>query len=126
MVYVRHLPYGQGVWDWYDAILPGKEGFNSQPGWAIVPPNYVPPSDVTPPSPPTNVEVISVTAHSATVRWQAPGDDGLTGTATTYDLRYSTETHYSSQLGQCNAGNRRADAIGFRVDAVHDREQPER
>ncbi len=91
MSYVLNLPNGQDVWNWYDGILPGKNVLNASPGWAIVPPNYVPPADVTPPAAPTDLEVIDVTYSSATVRWTAPGDDGNTGTATSYDLRYSTD-----------------------------------
>ena len=29
-------------------------------------------------------------SNSATLTWTAPGDDGSTGTATSYDIRYST------------------------------------
>jgi hypothetical protein len=34
--------------------------------------------------------VESADAASVTIYWTAPGDDGSTGTATTYDVRYST------------------------------------
>jgi hypothetical protein len=36
------------------------------------------------------VNVASVTDTSATLSWNATGDDSLTGTATSYDIRYST------------------------------------
>ena len=39
----------------------------------------------------------TVTGSSIQLSWTAPGDDGATGTATTYDVRYSTAT--------INAGN---------------------
>ncbi len=90
MSYVLDLPYGQDIWNWYDSNLPGKEILNSYPGWAIVPPGYVPPADIAPPSAPYNLQVTDPTYTSLTVRWTAPGDDGLNGTATTYEMRYST------------------------------------
>ena len=37
-----------------------------------------------------NVSVTSVTDSSALLSWTATGDDSLTGTATSYDIRYST------------------------------------
>ena len=37
-----------------------------------------------------NVAVTGVTDTSASLQWTATGDDSLTGTATTYDVRYST------------------------------------
>src|SRR6185369_8968497 len=47
-------------------------------------------SDTTPPAAVTNLTVSSVTSSSATLLWVSPGDDGNTGTATSYDIRYST------------------------------------
>ncbi len=38
----------------------------------------------------TNVAVTGVTDSTANLQWTATGDDSLTGTATTYDVRYST------------------------------------
>jgi hypothetical protein len=40
-----------------------------------------------------------VTSNSITLSWTAPGDDSLTGTASQYDLRYSTATITSSNFG---------------------------
>ncbi|MBI1798998.1 MAG: fibronectin type III domain-containing protein [Candidatus Eisenbacteria bacterium] len=45
--------------------------------------------DVTRPAP-IAVSVSSVTDTSATLSWTAVGDDSLTGTATSYDVRYSS------------------------------------
>jgi chitodextrinase len=45
--------------------------------------------DVTRPAP-ASVAVSSVTDTSATLAWTAVGDDSLTGTATSYQIRYST------------------------------------
>jgi chitodextrinase len=39
---------------------------------------------------PASVAVTSVTDSSATLAWTAVGDDSLTGTATAYEIRYST------------------------------------
>lgn len=45
--------------------------------------------DTTPPSP-VALSMDNVTSTSVRVSWTAPGDDGTGGTATSYDLRYST------------------------------------
>ena len=46
-------------------------------------------SDTTPPSAVT-LTPANITKTSVKVSWTAPGDDGMTGTAASYDLRYST------------------------------------
>ena len=47
---------------------------------------------LAPPSPAavTNLSVSGVTTNSVSLLWTAPGDHGNTGTAASYDLRYST------------------------------------
>jgi len=47
-------------------------------------------SDATPPAAVNDLKVIDVTALSVTLEWTAPGDDDDTGTARSYNLRYST------------------------------------
>ncbi len=47
-------------------------------------------TDVTPPSAVANLAVSSSTPVSVTLQWTAPGDDGLSGTASFYDVRYRT------------------------------------
>ncbi|MBU1046500.1 fibronectin type III domain-containing protein [Patescibacteria group bacterium] len=47
-------------------------------------------ADTTPPAAVTNLSLSSPSNSAITVNWTAPGDDGTSGTATTYDLRYST------------------------------------
>jgi len=47
-------------------------------------------SDTTPPSMISDLDISSDTATSITLSWTASGDDGTDGTATTYDVRYST------------------------------------
>jgi hypothetical protein len=46
--------------------------------------------DVTRPGPVASLAVTGMTDTTATLGWVAVGDDSLTGTATRYDLRYST------------------------------------
>ncbi len=50
------------------------------------------PADTTPPAAVTNLATSSPTNTTITLTWTAPGDDGNTGTATSYDIRYSTST----------------------------------
>lgn len=52
--------------------------------------------DTTPPSQVTDLVTIAVTDTSITLAWTAPGDDGDQGTASEYDLRYSTEPDSSA------------------------------
>jgi hypothetical protein len=47
-------------------------------------------ADVTPPAAVTNMAAGGATSSSIGLAFTAPGDDGSTGTATTYDVRYST------------------------------------
>ncbi|HVP58897.1 MAG TPA: choice-of-anchor D domain-containing protein [bacterium] len=47
------------------------------------------PQDTTAPGAVTDLAVSSVTATTAVLTWTAPGDDGMTGTASTYDVRYA-------------------------------------
>lgn len=46
--------------------------------------------DQTPPAPVTNLSVSGVLMTEVNLTWTAVGDDGLQGTANTYDLRYAT------------------------------------
>ena len=46
--------------------------------------------DSTPPGDVTDLSVWNITKTSVTLNWTAPGDDGNTGTASGYDIRYST------------------------------------
>jgi len=46
--------------------------------------------DLTAPAAIADLTVTATTGTSAAVRWTAPGDDGTTGTASSYDIRYST------------------------------------
>lgn len=46
--------------------------------------------DTTPPAAVTDLVTGTVTENSVNLTWTAPGDDGNEGTATSYDIRYST------------------------------------
>lgn len=48
------------------------------------------PADTTAPAAVTDLATGAVTSSSIALSWTAPGDDNNTGTATTYDVRYST------------------------------------
>ena len=48
--------------------------------------------DTTPPTTPQNPMLESVTDSSITFTWTAPGDDGLDGIASLYDIRFSTDS----------------------------------
>jgi hypothetical protein len=52
--------------------------------------------DNTAPSSIADLSVTGASGNSLSLRWTAPGDDGTTGTATSYDIRYSTSTITSS------------------------------
>lgn len=49
-------------------------------------------ADVTPPEAVSDLSVDENSYFSQTLVWTSPGDDGSTGTASTYDMRYSTST----------------------------------
>jgi hypothetical protein len=46
--------------------------------------------DAIPPAAVTDLTADTPTSYSATLHWTATGDDGATGTAAAYDVRYST------------------------------------
>jgi hypothetical protein len=49
-------------------------------------------NEAVPPSAITNFAATAATGSSVTLAWTSPGDDGSTGTAAQYDIRYSTST----------------------------------
>ncbi|MBZ0236182.1 MAG: lamin tail domain-containing protein, partial [Deltaproteobacteria bacterium] len=53
--------------------------------------DFVIASDVTPPAAIADLAAIAETATTVRVRWTAPGDDGATGRAASYELRWSPE-----------------------------------
>lgn len=66
-------------------------------------------SDTTPPAS-VDLDISDITATSLKVSWTAPGDDGMSDTAASYDLRYSTSPVtdgnfiQASRAGSCKAG----------------------
>lgn len=54
------------------------------------------PPDTTPPADITNLSTSGATTSSINLSWTAPGDDGNSGTASSYDIRYSTVAITSS------------------------------
>ncbi len=55
----------------------------------VIPASPCPFSDFIPPAAVTNLAVTGTTHNTATLQWTAPGDDGNSGQAIAYDLRYS-------------------------------------
>lgn len=61
--------------------------------------------DATPPAAVADLTATAATSNSVSLTWTAPGDDGNTGTASTYDIRYSTESITDANwalAGQCS------------------------
>jgi hypothetical protein len=59
----------------------------------------LPPEDVTPPATKSIQVAGTPTANSVTLTWLAPGDDGNTGTAAEYDVRYWTGSNTATNWG---------------------------
>lgn len=57
------------------------------------------PADNTAPADVSNLSASGATASSINLSWTAPGDDGNTGTASGYDVRYSTNPITSANWG---------------------------
>jgi hypothetical protein len=72
-----------GNWDFYLS----ESGADYQPVLFV---DYSQAGDAMAPAAVTNLAVGDATTGSVTLTWTAPGDDGLTGTAASYDIRYST------------------------------------
>jgi len=61
--------------------------------------------DVTAPAAVTNLVVVQVNNDYALLTWTAPGDDGATGTAAGYDLRYSTQPINAANFAAATAAS---------------------
>ena len=55
--------------------------------------------DATPPGAIVDLTVTGATGTSMSIRWSAPGDDGASGTAASYDVRYSTSAITGANWG---------------------------
>ncbi|MGB9720938.1 MAG: lamin tail domain-containing protein [bacterium] len=58
--------------------------------------------DTIPPSPVSNLSIVEVNTNSVKLRWTAPGDDGNSGRASYYDIRYATFPINESNFGSAN------------------------
>lgn len=74
---------------YYFAIKTADEVPNWSPISNVLQATTATPGDAVPPAA-LAINVVSVTDLSATLSWTAVGDDGTTGTATSYDVRYRT------------------------------------
>ena len=83
-----HLSSGQTAYDWIDTNVYNKADLAKNPKYSLVPRTM---GDVTAPAAIANLAAGSLTISSLVVSWTVPGDDDSTGTATRYDLRYSTQ-----------------------------------
>lgn len=61
-----------------------------------------PPPDTTPPAAITNLVTSDPTSNSVILNWTAPGDDGAAGTASSYDIRYSTDIIAEADWGSAS------------------------
>jgi hypothetical protein len=55
--------------------------------------------DVIAPAAITTLTITGATGTTLALRWTSPGDDGVTGTATSYDIRYSTSLITTANWG---------------------------
>ena len=98
-----------GLWDMGEAMVilitgTGHRNAHSYNGDDLLAPllhiEYA--TDVTAPAAVANLATGAVTGSSIDLSWTAPGDDGATGTATTYDVRYSTSTITAGNWGSAS------------------------
>jgi formylglycine-generating enzyme required for sulfatase activity len=75
------------------------------------------PQDTTAPGAVTDLAVSSVTTTTAVLTWTAPGDDGLTGTASTYDVRYAIG---EATAFQWNSATQATSEPAPKVDGSHE------
>jgi len=81
-----------------DGLSPGTTYYfaiktaDEVPNWSGISnvPNLATATESTPPSAIAGLTVDNVTGNSVRLNWVAPGDDGNSGTAAQYDIRYST------------------------------------
>jgi len=83
---------------YYFAIKTADDVSNWSPMSNLVSRTTPPATDVIRPAP-IAVSITAVTDSSATLNWTAVGDDSLSGTATSYDIRYSTSTITTANWG---------------------------
>lgn len=67
--------------------------------------NPAAPTDTTAPAAVTTLATGTATAHTVVLIWTAVGDDGTTGTADLYDVRYSTATITAENFASATAAS---------------------
>ncbi len=99
-----HENYLGNYWSEYSGSDPDGDGVGNSPYGILgcCPPNsdnyplmepfeaYQPVTYATPPAGVTDLTISKTATSSITLTWTAPGDDGNSGTASQYDIRYST------------------------------------
>ncbi len=85
----------------YYFVLKSSDEIGNISGFGNILPSTT--ADNTPPAGITNLAVTTIATNSAILSWTAPGDDGAVGTATTYDLRYSTSPITSANFASATA-----------------------
>lgn len=78
--------------------------------WSFV---VIPTADVTRPGPITTLAVYGATTTSVSLEWTAVGDDSLTGTASSYDVRYSTDSSIGWTSWTAATGEPTPKAVGL-------------
>src|SRR5262249_27579751 len=59
--------------------------------------------DTTPPGAVSNLDTLMVNDQNVTLRWTATGDDGSSGMASAYDMRYSTSPITAANFASATA-----------------------
>lgn len=88
---------------WFELEVPGPGG--------VAP-------DTTPPAQITNLSASGATSNSVSLTWTAPGDDGTTGTATAYDIRYVPGTTGCFELDSESEWTAASQATGEPTPAI--------
>lgn len=83
---------------YYFAIKTGDEVLNWSNISNVISSTTSASTDVTAPSAVSNLAVGTRTSSTVALSWTAPGDDNTSGTATTYDVRYSTSAITSANF----------------------------
>lgn len=88
----------------YSYVVRAYDNFGSTDSVALGVTTSSPP-DTTAPAAITTLATSAPTVSSLTVGWTAPGDDGAVGTATSYDIRYSTAAITTGNFGSATQVN---------------------
>ena len=91
---------------YYFAINSTDDGGNEAKFSNVASATTLPPPDITAPSSILDLTRATPTLTSVDLSWTAPGDDGNSGTATSYDIKYSTisisEKNWASSISFVN------------------------